>query len=122
MLEQQIVEYLARQDRQDIIGRSQSVIFELLPSGRVSIEQVAARLNTSVRTLRRKLRDKGTNFKSLLNETRRELGERYIRDGNLTLTEVAFLLGFSDSSSFSRAFRSWTGRTPSESRASAGIS
>ncbi len=116
MLEKQVVEYLARLDRQDIVGRTQSAIFDLLPSGRVTIDDIAARLNTSVRTLRRKLGEKGTSFKALLTHTRQELGERYIRDNNLSLTEIAFLLGFSDSSSFSRAYRSWTGQTPTEFR------
>ena len=118
LLEQQIIDYLARLDKQDIVGRTKSVIFEQLPSGHVSVEGVAAELNSSVRTLRRKLRDKGTSFKELLTQTRRELGERYIHDHSLSLTEIAFLLGFSDSSSFSRAYRTWTGQSPSEQRSS----
>lgn len=116
VLEQQIIDYLARQDRQDLAGRTKSAIFELLPSGKVTIEDVAAKLALSVRTLRRKLQTRGTSFKELLTQTRRELGERYIHDNNLSLTEIAFLLGFSDSSSFSRAYRSWTGQSPSEFR------
>jgi len=116
LLEQQIVEYLARLDKQDIAGRTKSVIFELLPSGLVSIDEIAARLGMSVRTLRRRLKEAGVSFKNLLAETRRELGERYIQDSSLSLTEIAFMLGFSDSSSFSRAYRSWTGQSPSEYR------
>jgi AraC-like DNA-binding protein len=116
LLEQQILDYLARLDKQDIVGRTKSVIFEYLPSGHVLIEEVAAKLNTSVRTLRRKLGEKGASFKELLTQTRRELGERYIRDNSLSLTEIAFLLGFSDSSSFSRAYKTWTGQSPSEYR------
>ena len=118
LFEQQIVDYLAQLDKQDIVGRTKSVIFEQLPSGHVSVEGVAAELNSSVRTLRRKLRDKGTSFKELLTQTRRELGERYIHDHSISLTEIAFLLGFSDSSSFSRAYRTWTGQSPSEQRSS----
>jgi AraC-like DNA-binding protein len=116
LLEQQIVEYLARLDQQDIAGRTKSVIFELLPSGRVSIDEIASNLRMSVRTLRRRLKQAGISFKDLLAETRRELGERYIRDNSLSLTEVAFMLGFSDSSSFSRAYKSWTGQSPSDYR------
>lgn len=116
LLEKQIVDYLARLDRQDIVGRTKAAIFDLLPSGRANIDEVAASLDTSVRTLRRKLGDRGTSFKALLSGTRQELGERYIRDNRLSLTEIAFLLGFSDSSSFSRAYRSWTGQTPTRYR------
>ena len=122
LLEQQIIDYLVRLDKQDIVGRTKSVIFEQLPSGHVSVEGVATELNSSVRTLRRKLRDKGTSFKELLSQTRRELGERYIHDNSLSLTEIAFLLGFSDSSSFSRAYRTWTGQSPSEQRSAQGVS
>jgi len=122
LLEQQIIDYLARLDKQDIVGRTKSVIFEQLPSGQVSVEEVATELNKSVRTLRRKLSEKGTSFKELLTQTRQELGERYIHDASLSLTEIAFLLGFSDSSSFSRAYRTWTGQSPSEQRSALGNS
>lgn len=118
LFEQQIVDYLARIDKDDITGRTQSAIFSQLPSGKASIEEIAAKLNTSTRTLRRKLKEAGVSYKELLAETRRELGERYIRDSSLSLTEVAFMLGFSDSSSFSRAFKTWTGQTPSAFRIS----
>jgi AraC-like DNA-binding protein len=122
LLEQQIVDYLAKLDKQDIVGRTKSVIFEQLPSGHVTIEGIATELNLSVRTLRRKLKEKGTSFKEILTLTRRELGERYIHDNSLSLTEIAFLLGFSDSSSFSRAYRTWTGQSPSEQRSAHGNS
>ena len=122
LLEQQIIDYLARLDKQDIVGRTKSVIFEDLPSGNVLVEDVATKLNLSVRTLRRKLKEEETSFKELLTQTRRELGERYIHDKSLSLTEIAFLLGFSDSSSFSRAYRTWTGQSPSEQRSAQGVS
>ena len=122
LLEQQIVEYLAKLNKEDIAGGTKSAIFELLPSGHVSIEDIATKLNMSVRTLRRRLKDAGASYKELLAETRRELGERYIQDSNLSLTEVAFMLGFSDSSSFSRAFKTWTGQTPREYRSSTRLS
>lgn len=117
LFEQQIVEYLARLDKNDVVGRVKSQIFEQLPSGKASINDIAGKLNLSVRTLRRKLKESGTSFKDLLADTRRELGQRYIQDNSLSLTEVAFMLGFSDSSSFSRAYKGWTGKSPSEFRA-----
>lgn len=55
-----------------------------------------------------------TTFKSLLNDTRRDLACAYLREGRMSLTELTFLLGFTNTSSFSRAFKRWTGRTPSE--------
>jgi AraC-like DNA-binding protein len=116
LLEQQIIDYLARLDKQDIVGRTKSVIFEQLPSGHVETEDVALKLNMSVRTLRRRLKENGVSFRELLIRTRRELGARYIHDMSLSITEIAFLLGFSDSSSFSRAYRKWTGQSPSEFR------
>jgi AraC-like DNA-binding protein len=122
LLEQQIIDYLAKLDKQDIVGRTKSAIFEQLPSGHVTVEEVATELNKSVRTLRRKLREKGTSFKELLTQTRQELAERYIHNNSLSLTEIAFLLGFSDSSSFSRAYRKWTGQSPSEQRSALGNS
>jgi AraC-like DNA-binding protein len=118
LLEQQIIDYVARLDKTDIKRGARSVLIKLLPSGHVSIEEIAAKLSMSVRTLRRRLKDSGTSFKDLLAETRRELGERYIQDNSMSLTEVAFMLGFSDSSSFSRAYKKWTGQSPSNYRSS----
>jgi AraC-like DNA-binding protein len=116
LLDQQIADYLARIDKQDILSQAKSVIFQQLPSGYVSVEDVAVKLHLSARTLRRKLQMENTSFKSLLAETRQELGERYIRDNNLSLTEISYLLGFSESSSFSRAFKNWTGVSPLKRR------
>jgi AraC-like DNA-binding protein len=118
LLEQQIVEYLAKLNKSDIAGRTKSMIFNQLPSGHVAIEEIAAKLCMSDRTLRRRLKDSGVSFKELLAETRRELGERYIQNSSLSLTEIAFMLGFSDSSSLSRAYKGWTGQSPSEYRSS----
>ncbi len=73
-------------------------------------------LALSPRTLARRLREEGESFKSLLAEIRRELGEKYILDKSKSLTEISFLLGFSEASSFSRAYRGWTGQSPSDHR------
>jgi len=120
MHDQMIIDYLARLDKLDIVGRTKALIFELLPSGHVSIEEAAGRLNMSARSLSRKLKQAGVSFKELLAETRKELGKRYIQDSNLTLTEISFLLGFAEMSSFSRAFRTWTGQSPSDHRKTIG--
>ncbi len=80
--------------------------------GPPSIEAVAARLGLSVRTLQRRLGAQGIVFKRLVDEVRRELALRYLADGKSDLTEIAFLVGYSELSAFDRAFRRWTGSTP----------
>ena len=107
---------LANIDRNDIVARVRSVLLDLLPLGNVSDDLTAEALHVSVRTLHRKLVEVDTSFRTLLVETRRELAEQYILDNSLTLTEISLLLGFSEPSSFSRAFKSWTGAAPSEAR------
>ncbi len=79
--------------------------------------QLAKTLNLSERTLQRRLADEGSSYQQLLNDTRRQLAERYLRDGQLAATEIALLLGYSEPSVFFRAFRQWTGLTPGEYRA-----
>jgi len=88
-----------------------------LQAGETSAEHVARRLRASERTLRRRLQDEGATFSDLLADVRRELALRYLDDPALSVDEIAFLLGFSTGSAFRRAFRRWTGVTPSEQRA-----
>ncbi len=107
---------LALMDRNDIVARVQSALMEQLPNGNISDDSVATALHMSVRTMHRKLAEVNQNFRTLLVEMRRELAEHYILDNSLTLTEISLLLGFSEPSSFSRAFKSWTGSAPSEAR------
>ena len=109
-----VMALLARMDRDDVIARLRALLVELLPSGECSKETVAARLNMSDRSLQSRLATRGTSYRALLNETRRELAEQYIRQGLHSVSEVTYLLGFADVSSFSRAFRSWEGLSPSE--------
>lgn len=59
---------------------------------------------------------RGTTYGDLLSETRQELAEQYMRQNRHSVSEIAFLLGFSEISSFSRAFRAWTGESPSHYR------
>jgi AraC-like DNA-binding protein len=89
-----------------------AVLIEQL-AGEVSPALVAAALGMSGRSLQRRLKDFGTSYAELLEETRRELACAYLRSHTYSVTEIAFLLGFDDSSAFARAFRRWTGDTPS---------
>ena len=117
-LDQMIVECLARMDRNDIVSRTRAEILSGLPSGTVSLESVAAALHMSTRSLIRKLNNENESFKNLLASIRRELGEKYVMNKGLSLTEISFLLGFSETSSFSRAYKNWTGMSPRAHRAS----
>lgn len=113
-----ITHRLARLDRGDIVARLKSVLLDQMPHGNISDDSVADALHMSVRTLHRKLAELNCNFRAVLVELRRELAEQYIMDNSLTLTEISLLLGFSEPSSFSRAFKNWTGKAPSEARQS----
>jgi AraC-like DNA-binding protein len=79
-----------------------------------TVEQVAELLHVSPRTLQRRLDEANLNFRSLLDDTRRQLAENYLLDPALRLKEVAYKLGFSEQSAFTRAFRRWTGNSPRE--------
>ena len=111
-----MIRYLADLNQADIVHRTQAAVIELLPSGHISDEKVARALSMSVRSLQRKLQQAGTTFRKILDQTREDLAKQYIRDNKLDLTEIAFLLGFSEHSAFSRAFKRWTGQTPSARR------
>lgn len=113
-----VVRYLASQARADIINQVKATILESLGEGKVNEASVADGLHMSVRTLNRKLKAENTSFKTLLFEIRSELANQYLNDITLTLTEISYMLGFSEISSFSRAYRRWTGRPPSAVRKS----
>jgi AraC-like DNA-binding protein len=97
---------------QSELDRIRTIIAEQLQKGVPSLASVAKLTNTSERTLRRRLEAAGTSFRTLLDETRAELARSYVADRRMALSEVAFLLGFSEPSAFHRAFKRWTGATP----------
>ncbi len=96
-----------------------SRIVEHLPDGPPSQELIARAMHVSNRTLQRKLREEGTSFIDLLRDTRMQLASKYLRQPNRSVVETAYLLGFSEPSTFSRAFKRWSGRAPAEFRAQA---
>ena len=102
------------------IDALKALIAELLPDERPTIERVAPRLGMSVRTLQRRLHDWGHSFEAIVDETRRDVAIARLTAGDTSITETAFLLGYSDLSHFTRAFRRWTGTTPREFAAAAG--
>lgn len=110
-------EYLARFSGSRVTHQARQVLCRLLPQGEPKREVVASTLHLSQRTLQRRLQEEGTSFQQLLDDTRRELAEQYLAQPNLTLLEIAYLLGFADPSNFFRAFRRWFDATPGEYRA-----
>jgi AraC-like DNA-binding protein len=93
------------------------VLADALRTGEADVEHVAAHLGTTARSLQRRLKDEDTTFFAVRDELRRELASTYL-DGGLSITEISFLLGFSEASAFFRAFKRWTGTTPQASRLS----
>lgn len=114
--EEMVTRYLAIRDKSDIHNQVRAALFECLPEGGVNAERIAEQLHMSSRTLQRRLDEIGKSFRSVLNDVRRDLALRYIQDKSLSLTEISYLLGFSEPSSFTRAFRGWTGSAPSQAR------
>lgn len=93
-------------------------LIQLLPNGKANVSEVARRAGMSRRTLARALADEGTTFLALKTALRQALAKRYLRDEHLPITEVAWLLGYRELSSFTHAFTGWTGMTPRQFRIS----
>jgi AraC-like DNA-binding protein len=91
-------------------------IVEKLPDGPPNQQQIADSLNVSNRTLQRKLKNEGTSFMDLLQDTRMQLARSYLMQPTRSVVETSYLLGFSEPSTFSRAFKRWTGQAPAEFR------
>lgn len=91
-------------------------ILDHLPEGTLTEAAAASSQNMSLRTFQRRLEDEGTRFRVLLDQTRTERAEGLLADTAFTLSEVGYRCGFSEQASFSRAFKRWTGQTPSEYR------
>ena len=92
---------------------------ERLSAGRTGIEEVAAAMGMSRRTLARRLREVNTTYTETLEGLRQALADRYLTDSDLSVSEIGYLLGYADTSTFSTAFRRWTGRSPGQVRAGA---
>ena len=104
--------FLAQTTSREVVDK----IIERLPDGPPNQQQIANALHVSNRTLQRKLKDEGTSFMDLLRDTRLQLARKYLRQPNRSVVETSYLLGFSEPSTFSRAFKRWTGVAPAEFR------
>jgi len=109
-------DYLARFGNRSLSMKVRQEILRSLPGGSPNQEAVAAALHMSVRKLQRVLVIEQTSFREILTGIRQHLSTTYLRQEGRGLAEVAFMLGFSDHSNFSRAFKEWFGRSPSEYR------
>jgi AraC-like DNA-binding protein len=101
---------------QSLTEKVRDMIAQQLSGGNPNAERIAHELHISPRTLGRKLEHEGTTFKELLSDMRRRAAIRYVGGHDLGLSEIAFLLGFSQTAAFHRAFKRWTGQTPLEYR------
>jgi AraC-like DNA-binding protein len=107
-----LMKYLIEIKKGDIVRQIQSVIIENLPSGNVTDNLIARELNLSERSLQRKLKERGTSFRAVLDNVREMAAIQYIKNPVNSMSDIAFLLGFSEQSAFSRAFKKWTGTSP----------
>jgi AraC-like DNA-binding protein len=109
---------LAERRRRDLssVERVRSLLTELLPRGEASATKIASSLGVTPRTLHRRLADEGVKFRDLIDDARRRLALAYVEEAELSVSEVAYLLGFSGVPAFHRAFRRWTNETPGARR------
>jgi AraC-like DNA-binding protein len=105
-------------DVDDLLGQVRGAIVELVSDGEVTLERVAKRLRTSPRTLQRRLHADERQFRDVVEDVRKTLALQYLRESTLSVDQTAYLLGFSTSSAFGRAFRRWHGCSPGQHRAS----
>ena len=105
--------YLVRLNASDIVGQVQLAIVACLKeSNRVSLECVTDRTGLNSRQIQQRLAERQTNYQMVLDQTRQYLAKMRLRESKLQVTEVAYMLGFTDSANFSRAFKRWTGESP----------
>jgi AraC-like DNA-binding protein len=96
--------------------RVENAIVPLLPHGQAQMTRICSELGVSRRTLVRRLDAEGCSFSEILDGMKRELAHRYLREPDLPVSEIAWLLGYSETSAFNHAFRRWTGTAPSQFR------
>jgi AraC-like DNA-binding protein len=116
VFDKMLAEELAGLDKSDVVSRCRAAVLEQLSSGEGTAEDTAKQLHMSARTLQRKLAVANTTYLQLVDDTRKDLALRYIEDPRRSVTDITFSLGFSQPSAFTRAFKRWTGLSPSDYR------
>ncbi len=115
-LDDWLEEYLYKNQKNRISTRVQKILLKNILDGEIDLTMVASSLAMSIRVLQRKLQGEGTVYSELLDGCRKKLSIQLILDNQHQLSEVSSMLGFSDQSNFTRAFRRWTGTTPLQYR------
>lgn len=115
--DQIVVDYLRKHASQQLVGKVSSLIIDALPSGTPTQSFVAQRLNMSGKTLQRKLSSESTTFSRLLNDVRIDLAKKYLSQEWRSVSEICYLLGYTEPSNFTRWFRGMIGVSPLQFRA-----
>ena len=110
------MKYLIKLDGASIKMQVNARLIEMMPRGHVSEDAIATQMNLSLRTLQRKLREENTSYSQVYKSIRQEMAGEYIQDPQMSMTEISYLLGFSEQANFTRAFRRWYGTSPSAAR------
>jgi len=111
--EQQAQMLLSQYEQDNFSDRVRQKIAQSLQGVAPTLNEIAAQLHLSSRSVQMKLQEEGTSYQMLLNQVRRDLAIAHLQSGDLNKTEIAYLLGFSELSVFSRTFKRWTGKSPS---------
>lgn len=106
-----------RSDHDLLLSQIIRIISASISSCAPSLEGVCQELGLSRRTLQRRLKEHGLEYSTLVEDVRRELALAYIKDSGYSMTEISLLVGYTESASFTRAFRRWTGQSPQQYRA-----
>ncbi len=110
-------QYIETLDPRKVASQVRRLLIDLLPSGKADQELVSSRLNRSTSTLQRQLQGEGMTYREVLESTQRSLANTYLRDRKHSHAQIAYLLGFSEQSNFSRAFKRWTSMSPRQYQA-----
>lgn len=111
-----VEDYLCKMKMQDIRGQVRSALIELMPLGITTLDGVAHSLAMPPRTLQYKLNQQGTTLQELRDKIREDLARQYLQYSRQPFTQIAYSLGFSDPAHFNRAFKRWSGETPTAFR------
>ena len=108
-----------KEDYSPLKVKVENAIAALLPHGEVHLDAIAAQLGMSTRTLVRQLASEGHSFTKILEDLRLALARRYLAESEMSISEIAWLLGYSEVANFTHAFHRWTGTNPRTERAKA---
>ena len=105
---------MEKQLETDIVSRTRYLIRILVPDGTCSLKNVSSLLSLGEKTLKRRLQARGTSFRQLVEQIRQAIARQHLQQSTLSLSELAYKLGYSEPSAFTRAFKRWFGVAPSK--------